>query len=107
MRRFGVYLYFLLSVLAQLGLAWKARHMAILIGNRTLRTLTNWQLAVATIPFFLGVLNVALKSSLDNSSQAENIIEWIVALLMQVYFVLAWAAWRQTRFSAQYSLGIS
>jgi hypothetical protein len=53
------------------------------------------------------VLNVALKSSLDDSDQAEIIIEWIFALLMHLYFVLAWAAWRQTRFNAQFSLGTS
>lgn len=101
MRRFGVYLYFLFNVLAQLGMAWKVRRLASTLGDRFLRTLTNWQLALGIVPFLLGALNLVLKATLADPDPAENVIEWIFALLMQAWFLLAWVAWRHTGFAAQ------
>jgi len=99
MRRFGVYFYFLLSILAQIALAWKVRDLATRQNMARLRSLAQWQLLLCAVPFLLGALNLVLKATLAEPDRAENIIEWIFALLMQAYFVLAWAAWRQTGFS--------
>lgn len=104
MRRFGVYLYFLFNVLAQIGMAWKVRRLAPMLRDRYLRTLTNWQLFLGVVPFLLGALNLVLKATLADPDAAENIIEWIFALLMQVWFLLAWLAWRHTDFTAQASV---
>jgi hypothetical protein len=106
MRRFGVYLYFLLTVLAQLGLAFRARQLSVLLDNPRLKALTEWQLLLGGIPFVLGIVNLVLKSVLADPDQAENVIEWIFALLMQCYFLLAWEAWRHTGFSASYRVSI-
>ena len=87
MRRFGVYLYFLFSVIAQ-----------ILLGKA--------QLTLALIPFLLGALNLILKSTLENPDPAENIIEWIFALLMHLFFVLTYFSWKQTGFDGRFRVNL-
>lgn len=104
MRRFGVYLYFALSVFAQLGLAWKARRCAQLLDDAMLVTLTGWQLTLSVVPFLIGVTNLLLKAVLEDPDAVENVIEWVFALLMQIYFLLAWATWRRTRFGAHFEV---
>lgn len=98
MRRFGVYLYFLFSVIAQLLLASISVKLARSIGNPVLHRIARVQLLLSIAPFALGVLNLVLKSVLKNADQPENVIEWIFALMMQVFFLLSYYAWRNTGF---------
>jgi hypothetical protein len=56
------------------------------------------------VPFALGALNLVLKATLDDSDPAENIIEWIFALLMQIYFLLSYWNWRETGFAAEWRI---
>ena len=63
-----------------------------------LRRLARWMLALVALPFALGVINMVLKSVLDDADQAENRIEWIAALAMQTWLVLLYFAWRKTGF---------
>lgn len=104
MRRFGVYLYFLLTVLAQLGLALRVRPLAVTLANERLRLLANCQLGLAIVPFLMGILNLVLKSVLADPDPAENVIEWFFALLMQAWFVLAWMTWHATGFNARFAI---
>ncbi len=104
MRRFGVYLYFLLTVLAQLSLAMQVRPLALALANERLRLLANCQLGLAIVPFFMGILNLVLKSVLADPDPAENVIEWLFALLMQAWFVLAWMTWQATGFNASVAI---
>ena len=102
MRRFGIYLYFLFSVVAQIMLA---RHTIVLSRSLELSGLEKIgkaQMILALVPFFLGALNLVLKSTLADPDPAENIIEWIFALLMQSYFLLTWKAWRDTEFDGRF-----
>ena len=104
MRRYGVYLYFLLNVIAQLILAIRMLPVARELGMRRLRVLTHLQLTLSWIPFALGALNLLLKATLEDADNAENRIEWIFALFMQSYFVISYFSWRDTRFMASYSV---
>ena len=110
MRRFGVYLYFGLSVIAQLVLGFKVLPLARILrdrmGDPLLIRVTRLQLALALVPFALGVLNLVLKATLTDPDAAENMIEWIFALLMQLYFVLTYYSWRQTGFSGSFSVAL-
>lgn len=104
MRRFGVYLYFLFSVIAQLILASKVLSLSSILRIPDVVRITRYQLTVAIIPFALGVLNLILKATLRDPDPAENIIEWIFALLMQSYFLLSYFSWRATGFSGAFSV---
>jgi len=104
MRRYGVYLYFLFTVIAQLILVAKVMSVSPSLRIRGVVAITKIQLAVALIPFALGILNLILKAVLDDADASENIIEWIFALLMHSYFLLSYFAWRATGFDAAFSV---
>ena len=96
MRRFGIYFYFLGTVLAQLSVAiavFRARP------DWQLQGVARWMLGCALFPFALGVLNLVLKSVLENPDPPENVIEWIASLSMQAWFLGLYVAWRRTEFA--------
>jgi hypothetical protein len=98
MRRFGIYFYFLGTATAQLTLAVALFGHARRNGTRRLKQIALGMLWMCGMPFALGILNLVLKSTLDDADPAENRIEWISALSMQAYFVLIYFAWRETGF---------
>jgi hypothetical protein len=99
MRRFGIYFYFALSIIAQILLAVKSKQLGNALQMRSLSRIAKFQLSLATVPFALGVLNLVLKATLANPDPAENVIEWIFALLMHMYFVLSYFSWRDSGFA--------
>ncbi len=102
MRRYGVYMYFALNVIAQLLLVYRVLPFARQRIDTRLLFLTRLQLVLAWVPFAIGALNLILKAVLENSRPAENRIEWIFAILMQVYFLVSYFSWRETQFSASF-----
>ena len=100
MRRFGIYAFFLGTVVAQLMLSITLAAHAGDSGAIGLRRISRHMLVLAALPFVFGILNLILKSTLDNAHAAQNRIEWIATLLMQAWFVLLYLAWRQTGFKA-------
>jgi len=95
MRRFGIYLYFLGTFVAQLWVALAMRRAAPKwqLGGNAL-----FMLACCVTPFLLGLLNIVLKSTLANPDPPENTIEWLSSLSMQAWFLGLYAAWRRTDF---------
>jgi hypothetical protein len=89
MRRFGVYFYFLGTVISQLLLT-------LAMPSSKLRTAMLWLIAT---PFLLGLMNLLQKALLEQSDNIENGIEWTAALLMQIWFVLLYYAWRKSGFA--------
>ena len=104
MRRFGVYLYFLFSVIAQIVLARHTIRLASALRYRRVAAIGKAQLALALVPFALGALNLVLKSTLADPDPAENVIEWVFALLMHACFLLSYWTWRETGFAADWRL---
>ena len=98
MRRFGIYFYFLGTVLAQLFLAVSFRGICHTLGDRVLHRLATAMLVLCLMPFALGLLNLAQKSILpyETADPLENSIEWVASLMMQAYFVVVFLAWRRT-----------
>lgn len=107
MRRFGIYLYFLFTVIAQLILASKVLSLSSILRMPGVERITRYQMAIAIIPFALGILNLILKETMDDADAAENIIEWIFALLMHSYFLLTYFSWRATGFAGAFSVDAS
>jgi hypothetical protein len=67
--------------------------------------LTKLQLVLAWLPFAFGALNLVLKAVLEDSDRAENRIEWIFAMQMQLYFLVSYFSWKETHFSASFKAG--
>ena len=107
MRRFGVYLYFLFSVLAQIMLARHTIRLSHTLGLSTVERIGRVQLVLALVPFALGALNLVLKSTLADPDPAENVIEWIFALLMHAFFALTWFTWRDTGFDGRFIVAVN
>lgn len=95
MRSYGIYFYFVGTALAQLVLSLALDRSA------TQRAMV-W---VTVTPFVLGIINLIQKEVLGSLNSNENRIEWIASLLMQVWFILLWTAWRRTRFKIRVRTG--
>ena len=98
MRRFGIYFYFLGTVLAQLFLAVSFRGICKGLRDRALSRMAMIMLVLCLMPFALGILNLVQKSVLPHvtADALENSIEWIASLMMQAYFFVVFFAWRRT-----------
>ena len=103
MRRFGIYGYFLGTVLAQLFVALSLRDAR----NTALGRLPAVLLWLCVSPFALGLLNLAQKAVLAyaTADALENSIEWFASTLMQAYFVVLYFAWRRTGFETRVTVG--
>ncbi|MCH7503705.1 MAG: hypothetical protein IIA10_10175 [Proteobacteria bacterium] len=97
MRRFGIYCYFLGTVLAQLFLALSFLRHARSQRSPALVRMARAMLWLCLTPFVLGILNLTFKALLADTGAIENRIEWIAAMSMQAYFVVLYYAWRATR----------
>ena len=95
MKTYGIYFYFVGTALAQLVLS-------LALDRSPVQRAMVW---VTVTPFALGLINFAQKAVLGSLNSNENRIEWIASLLMQVWFVLLWVAWRQSRFDVQVRTG--
>lgn len=91
MRRYGIYLYFVGTVIAQIAatLAMRASGLRRIMG------------ALLVMPFVLGLYNFIQKMVVENPDYMENRIEWVVSLLMQLWFVGLYLAWRKTGFAVE------
>ena len=107
MRRIGIYFYFGASVIAQILLARHTLTLARRLGLDSVFRIGRAQMAIALVPFFLGVLNLVLKNTLADPDPIENVIEWIFALLMHIYFVLTYFAWRDTGFDGRFDVELN
>jgi hypothetical protein len=86
MKHFGIYFYFLGTALSQVFFTWSMPRSK----------LRNLMLFVIGTPFVLGLLNLLQKAVLAHPNNIENRIEWTAALLMQVWFVCLYFAWRRS-----------
>jgi len=101
MRRFGIYFYFLGTAVAQLTLASALLNHAVRAATQTLKRYAVLMLWFCGLPFALGILNLILKSLMDDANYMENRIEWVSALSMQFYFIVVYFAWRKTAFDVE------
>lgn len=91
MRRYGIYLYFVGTVIAQIAVtaAMKSSRLRQIMG------------ALLVMPFVLGIYNFIQKAFIEELNSMENRIEWIVSLLMQLWFVGLYVAWRHSKFEIE------
>ena len=104
MRRVGIYFYFGCSVIAQILLARATLGFAKRAGMGSVARIGRLQMSLALVPFVLGALNLILKSTLADPDPVENVIEWIFALLMHVFFLLTYVTWRDTGFDGRFAV---
>ena len=97
MRRFGIYLYFLGTAMAQLIVTLRLRKIRAVSHAKIM-------LWLVALPWLLGIANLVQKAVLADPDPVENQIEWIASTFMQAWFVFLYLAWRETGFRAAVSV---
>jgi len=105
MRRFGIYCYFLGTVLAQLFLALSFLRHAKSRRSPALVNMARAMLWLCLMPFVLGILNLTFKALLADADAVQNRVEWIAAVSMHAYFVVLYYAWRETKIAFAVTAG--
>lgn len=99
LRRYGVMVYFAGSFFAQLLFALRLLTLAR-AGRFPSRWIPRTALALSLAVLALGLTNYAGAYLLEDNDALENAIEWQAALLMSVWYLVTWVAWRSDRFRA-------
>ena len=97
-RRVGIIVYFTFTFLSQLLLVWRLEKLAV--KDSTCR----WLLWLCTLALAIGIVTLVLDAVLDNYEDYENAFEWVLALLIHVYFLVTWRTWTNTGLHLQFSL---
>jgi len=95
-RRMGVTVYFTFTYLGQLLLTWR---LGLLLKNDRTRS---WQLANCYSLLAIGILTLFLGILLPGYEDYEDAFEWIMALLIHLYFFITWIGWRNTGFKVTF-----
>jgi hypothetical protein len=91
-RRIGVIVYFTFTYLAQLLLVWRLGKLRSNEPTRTLLILTSYFL-LAT-----GLVTLLLDATIDNYGDYDDAFEWVLALVIHLFFVITWKSWVNTDF---------
>ncbi len=92
MRRFGVTIYFGFTYLAQLLLASRLYRLAQQGGNRALLKISRLKLALCLVVLAIGLISIPVSNFVVDNDSIETVIEWNLALLMNIYFFLSYKA---------------
>ncbi|MCW8856124.1 MAG: hypothetical protein OQJ95_02090 [Kangiella sp.] len=104
MRRYGITLYFAMTILAQMLSIRSLQKLGNSLDRKIKRYLTI-QFTMMVLYWVLGIANVVIKATgVSWADQSENIIEWNFALLMSLYFGLTAMMWKRTDFEFQLSI---
>ena len=96
MRRIGIYFAYLGMTMAQLLVALVLHRIATASSQLRILKAARFMLTLCATAFLLGILNLVLKSVLEDADASENRIEWIATILLQCYFFVLFAVWRWT-----------
>ncbi len=89
-RRIGVILYFTLTYLAQLmGVSWLWQN-----GYRGLPV--RIMLSLCILCLVIGVSSLSAEIMTTWHDQVEDAVEWILALILMLYFIVSYWAWKMT-----------
>jgi hypothetical protein len=98
LRRYGVSIYFSFSYLAQLILLARLRRLKGLGLARIPAWIINAKTTLAVILLVLGIASIPVSNLFADKDGIENAIEWNFSLLLVLYYLLTWRAWRATGF---------
>ncbi len=96
-RRIGIIFYFALTFLSQLLVVWR-------MGKLRLRENTrNILYALCATALAIGLTTIGLDLAISNYDDYEDAFEWILALLVHLFFLVTVVTWKQTGFKVRYA----
>ncbi len=86
-RRVGIIIFFTFTYLAQLLFTYRVEKSALADPTRPI------QLTICSTVLAIGLLTLVLDVTLENYDEYEDAFEWIIALLLQCYFIVSHWSW--------------
>lgn len=99
MRQFGILIYFMGTPLAQILLLREHYRLLPSLPEGTINPkLLHFQLVVIVSMLLIGIISGAMEIMHLKTDQSENIAEWNLALLMQLYFAVMVPLWKEYQY---------
>ncbi|OGT19421.1 MAG: hypothetical protein A2V90_01200, partial [Gammaproteobacteria bacterium RBG_16_57_12] len=102
-RRIGVTLFFAFSYLAQLLLLGRYQQLLKQGTLPALHRIYQIKILLCTLLLIVGLAQPAFNALHPDQPYRENIIEWNFALLLHLYFIITYFAWKSTGFNARFT----
>ena len=99
MRRYGILIYFICTPLAQILLLRQHYNILPSLQEGVIKLrLLQYQLVAIVLMLVIGIISGALDVTHIKTYESENIVEWNLALLMQLYFLGMIFVWKDYRY---------
>ena len=99
MRRFGILIYFICIPLAQILLLRQHYDILPSLHKETLNVkLLQYQLYIILLMLTVGIVSGVMEATYIKTDESENIAEWNLALLMQLYFLVMVFLWKEFKY---------
>ena len=99
MRRYGILVYFICTPIAQILLLRQHFYILSSLKKGTIKPrVLQYQLLIIILILAIGIVNGALEVTHTKTYENHNIVEWNIALLMQLYFLGMVFLWKDYRY---------
>ena len=98
-RRYGILLYFICTPIAQILLLRSHYHILPSLQRGIIKlSVLKYQLVLILLMLVIGIVHGVLEITYTKTYESENIVEWNLALLMQLYFLGIFFIWKDYRY---------
>ena len=99
MRRFGILFYFISIPLAQILFLRQHFHILPTLNKGVIKPkYLKFQLYIILLMLLIGIVSGAMEVTYIKTNESENIAEWNLALLMQLYFLVMVFLWKDFKY---------
>jgi len=99
MRRYGILLYFVCTPIAQILLLRQHYHILPSLQKGTIKPrVLQYQLIIIILILAIGIVSGVMDVTNTKTNESENIVEWNIALLMQLYFLGMVFLWKDYKY---------
>lgn len=99
MRRYGILIYFVCTPIAQILLLRQHYNILPSLQKGIIKPrFLHYQLALIILMLIIGSISGALDLTYTKTYESENIVEWNLALLMQLYFLGIFFIWKDYKY---------
>jgi len=100
MRQFGILIYFICIPLAQILLLRQHYYILPSLSKGTINVMfLHFQLFIILFMLLIGIISGAMEMMHIRTDESENIAEWNLALLMQLYFLIMIFLWKDYKYT--------
>jgi len=99
MRQYGILMYFICTPIAQILLLRQHYNILPSLQKDTIKSSTlKYQLFIIILMLAIGIISGILDVTYTKTNESENIVEWNIALLMQLYFIGMFFIWKDFKY---------